>query len=89
MVVHHAGQMMQTPFDSGSARHTGHRYISADISHGLEVLLENYRHINKRVGSPGRVGSIMVATYGNDDLGNLKVEDHDLGWCIGISGRHS
>jgi len=38
---------------------------------------------------PGVGGRPMTVTYGNEDLGNLNVDDHDLGGCTGISGRHS
>jgi hypothetical protein len=89
MVVHHVRQMAQTLSDSGSARHRGHRYISVDIQRGLEGWLENYNHVSKRVGAARCISLLIISTYGNDDLGNLNVEDHDLGGCTGISGRHS
>ena len=89
MVARHAGQMAHSLSDSVPARHKGHRYISLDISPGLEVLLDNFGHVSKRGGDARRVGKFIVSAYGNEDLGNLNVDDHDLGGRTGISGRHS
>jgi len=89
MVAHHAKRTAQTLSDSGPARYRGHRYISADIPRGLEVPLESCIQVSKRVSAARRGGRLMTVTYGNEDLGNLNVDDHDLGGCTGISGRHS
>ena len=88
-MARHAGRRAQSLSDSVPAKHKGHRYISLDRSHGLAVLLDNFGHVSKRVGAARRVGKFTISTYGNDDLGNLNVDDHDLGGCTGISSRHS
>jgi hypothetical protein len=53
------------------------------------VLLGNLGHVSKRVRAAGQVSQVTVSAYGNEDLGNLNVDDHDLGGRTGISGRHS
>jgi hypothetical protein len=81
--------MAQILFVFGPARHRDHRYISVDILRDLGVPLGSCSHVSQRVGAAWPVGRLIVATYGNDDLGNLIVDAHDLGGCTGISGRHS
>lgn len=72
-------------FDSVSARHKGHRYISLDILLVLEVLLDNFEYISKRVGVVVWGGRSTVPTYGNVVLDSLIVDAQNLGWRICIS----
>jgi hypothetical protein len=63
MAAHHVVQMTPTLFDFGSARHRGHRYISADTPRDLGELPENFVHVSERVAAEsggGRSRSVLT-----------------------------
>ena len=61
-----------------SAIHKGHRRIASDIWVGLQVAVEVCIHFSIPIGVENRIA------YGNEDLGNLNVEDHEVAGRIGM-----